>query len=59
MMQENNKWNLCDDRAETITHITSECSNLEQKEYKARHDRIGKVIHQELCKKLKFNHTTK
>ena len=30
-----------------------------QKEYKTRHDWMGKVIHKELCKKLKFDHTNK
>ena len=30
-----------------------------QKEYKTRHDWVDKVIHWELCKKLKFNHTKK
>ena len=29
------------------------------KEYKTRHDWMGKVIHKELCKKLKFDHTDK
>ena len=30
-----------------------------QKEYKTRHDWVEKVIHWELCKKLKFDHTNK
>ena len=34
----------------------SECSNLSQKEYKTRHKWIGKVIHWELCKKLKLDY---
>ena len=42
-----------------INHIISKCSKLAQKEYKSRHDWVGKVIHWELCKKLKFDHTTK
>ena len=29
------------------------------KEYKTRHDWVSKVIHWELCKKFKFNHTNK
>ena len=29
------------------------------KEYKIRHDWMGKLIHLELCKRLKFDHTTK
>ena len=48
---------LCDDRNETINHIICECSKVTQKEYKTRHDRVNKVIHWELCKKLKFGHT--
>ena len=45
------------DRDETINHIISECSKLAQKEYKARHDWVGKVIYWEICKKFKFDHT--
>ena len=30
-----------------------------QKDYKTRHDWVGKVIHWELCKKFKFAHPTK
>ena len=37
----------------------SECSKLAKKEYKARHDRVGKVIQWEMCKKFKFGHTNK
>ena len=46
-------------RDEMINDIISECSKLTQKEYKTRYDYVGKVIHLELCKKLKFNHTNK
>ena len=42
-----------------INHIISECSNLAQKKHKTRHDWVGKVIHYELCKKFKFDHTNK
>ena len=38
-------------RDEAINHIISECCKLAQKEYKTRHDWVGKVIHWELCKK--------
>ena len=44
---------------ETINHIISECSKLTQKEYKTRHDLVGKMIHWEMCKKFKFDHTNK
>ena len=47
------------DRDETINQIISECSKLAQREYKARHDWVGKVIHWEMCKKCKFDHTNK
>ena len=43
--QQNSKCRLCGDRDETINHIISECSKLAQREYKARHDWVGKVIH--------------
>ena len=42
-----------------IIMIISECSKLAQREYKARHDWVGKVIHWEMCKKFKFDHTNK
>ena len=44
---------------EAINRIISEYSNLAQREYKARHDWVGKVIHWEMCKKFKFDHTNK
>ena len=34
------------------------CSKLAQ-EYKSRHNWLGKVIHREMCKKFKFDHTNK
>ena len=37
----------------------SECAKLAEKEYKTRHDEVGKVIHWESCKELKFDHTNK
>ena len=52
------KCRLFGDRDETINHIISECSKLAQ-EYKTRHDWVGKVIHREMCKKFKFDHTNK
>ena len=57
-VQQNNKCNLCGERDEMINHI-SEFSKLVQREYKTRHDWMGKGIHWELCKKLKFDHTMK
>ena len=57
--QQNSKCRLWGDRDETINHIISECSKLAHREYKARHDWVGKVIHWEMCKKLKIDHTNK
>ena len=57
--QRNDKCRSYGDRDETINHIISECSKLVQNEYKTRHDWVGKVIHWELCKKFKFDHTHK
>ena len=42
-----------------INHIISESRKFAQKDYKTRHDWVRKVIHWELCKKLRFNRTTK
>ena len=53
----NKKYSCYDERDETVNNIMSECSKLGQKELKTRHDWIGKVIHWELCKGLKFDHT--
>ena len=50
--QQNSKCRLCGDRDETIIHIISECSKLARKEYKAKHDLVGKVIHWEKCRKF-------
>ena len=57
--QQNSKCRLCSDRDETIYHIVNECSKLANKEYKTKHDWVGKVIHWELCKKFNFDHTNK
>ena len=57
--QQNSKCTLCGNRDETINHIISECSKLAQREYKATHDWVGKVIHWEMCKKFQFDHTNK
>ena len=57
--QQNSRCWLYGVRDETINRIISECSKLAQKEYKARYDRVGKVIHWELCQKLKFDDTNK
>ena len=43
---------------ETVNHI-SKCSKLVQKKYKTNHNWVGKGVNWELCKKLKFDHSTK
>ena len=57
--QQKNRCRLCGDRDEMIDHIISACNELVQREYKTRHDWVGKVIHLEFCKKFKFDHTNK
>ena len=57
--QQNSKCRLCSDRNETINHIIREKSKLAPREYWTRHDLVVKVIHWEMCKKLKFDPTNK
>ena len=57
--KQNSKCRLCNDRDETINHIISKCSKLAQKEYKARHNWMGKVVPWEMCKKFKFDYANK
>ena len=57
--QQNSKCRQCGDRDETINHIISECNKLAQKEYKARHDWVDKVIYREMSKKFKFDNANK
>ena len=57
--QQNSKCRLYGERDEMINHIRSKYSKFVQKEYKTRHDWVGKVIPWELCKKLKFDHMNK
>ena len=57
--QQNRKCMQCSDKDETINIIISESSKLTQKEYKTRHDSVGKVLHWEKSKKFKFDHTNK
>ena len=58
-MQQNSKCRLCGDRDEMVNHIIRENSKRAQKEYKARHEWVGKVVFWELCKRQKIDHTTK
>ena len=45
---------LCRKVDESIDHIVSGCSKLAQKEYKRRHDNLGKIVHWKLARKCKF-----
>ena len=57
-MQDNSQCRLDSEWDETVNHI-SKCSEQAQKEYKNRHDLVGKLIHWELYKNLKFHYTDK
>ena len=57
--QQNSKCRLCGDKDETINYIISECSKLAHKEYKTRHDWVGKVIHWEMYRKFQIDYTNK
>ena len=46
-------------RLARILRRVPECSKLVQKEYKTRHDLVGKVIPWEMCKKFKCDHANK
>ena len=48
--QEDSKCRMCRKVDGSINHIVSECPKLAQKEYKRRHDCVGKKIHWEVCK---------
>ena len=38
----------------SVDHIVSGCSKLAQKEYKKRHDNLGKILHLRLARKCNF-----
>ena len=41
-------------KAETISHLVSECSKLAQREWKKRHDNVAQFVHWQLCSKGGF-----
>ena len=45
---------VCRKIDESIDHIVSGCSKLAQKEYKRRHDNLGKIVHWKLARKCNF-----
>ena len=48
------KCRKCNQKDETINHITSECPALAQNQYKKRHDTVAKAVHWNLCKKYQM-----
>ena len=50
--QAESKCRLCGKVNETVNHIVCECRMLAQREYKKRHDRVGRRIHCEVCRKI-------
>ena len=47
------------DKDERVNRVISGCCKLAQKECKTKHEWVGKVIHWELCKRLKYDHADK
>ena len=46
---------MCRKEDKSIDHITvSGCGKLAQKEYKRRHDNLGKIVHSKLARKCNF-----
>ena len=45
---------MCRKVDESIDHIVSGCSKLAQREYKRRHDKLGKIVHWRLAWKCSF-----
>ena len=45
---------MCRTVDESIDHIVSGCSKLALKEYKRRHDNLGKIVHWKLARKCNF-----
>ena len=52
--QEDSLCRVCRKVDESIDHIVSGCSKLAQKEYKRRHDNLGKIVHWKLARKYNF-----
>ena len=45
---------MCKKADESIDDIVSGCSKLAQKEYKRRHDNLGKIVHWKLARRCNF-----
>ena len=52
--QDDSLCRVCKKVNECIDHIVSGCSKLVQKEYKRRHDNLGKIVHWKLPRKSYF-----
>ena len=50
--QVSEKYRMCGEKDESITHLIAQCKELAQKEYKQRHDNIARIAHLELCQKF-------
>ena len=50
---------LCGQKSETVSHVISECAKLAQREYKRRHDKVGKIVHWKLCGKYNLERKQK
>ena len=57
--QQNSKRRLSGEKDVTINYIIKGCSKLVHKEYKTINVWLGKIIHWDFCKILKFDHNTK
>ena len=53
--QAESKCRLCGKVYETARHKVCECPILAQREYKKRHDCVGRKIHWEVCRKIGFD----
>ena len=53
--QAESKCRLCGKLDETVRHIVCECPMLTQREYKRRHDLVGRKIHWKVCRKIGFD----
>ena len=49
------EWSFKERNRITSAHIISECPKLLQKEYKRRHNLMGKTVYGDICRKKGFN----
>ena len=58
-IKQNVKCRLYENRDEMVNDIINESSKLAQKDHKTLHNWVEKMIHWELCKRLKFDYAYK